>query len=119
MGIMTTELLLDEIAAGRGIYLSRAARLLPSYRQGRPVTISCLVRWILQGTQAPDGSRVRLEAVKGPAGWITAGPALARYLAARTPELGSDTPTSVIRRTLTARRKASERAARELDAIGI
>jgi hypothetical protein len=116
---MSTATLLDEIAAGQGIYLSQAARLLPPCRRGRPVTLSCLVRWILDGTTVHDGSRVRLEAVKGPAGWITTPAALARYLAARTPELSSAPPKPAVRRTPSARTQASERAARELERVGI
>jgi hypothetical protein len=114
---MITEQLLSEIAEGKGEQLRALARRVPSYRHGRPATLSRLIRWILDGVLAPTGERVRLEAVKGPAGWISTPGALARFLAALTPR-PTDEPTPATR-TPAARRRASERAAEKLDEIGI
>jgi hypothetical protein len=41
--------------------LSQAARLLPPGRGGRPVTLSCLLRWVLTGVRSPSGDLVRLD----------------------------------------------------------
>ena len=42
---MLSEGLLEEIEAGLGETLTRAARRVPRSRRNRPVTLSCLLRW--------------------------------------------------------------------------
>lgn len=111
--------LLIEIAEGRGEPLSRAARRFPSYRQGRPVTLSCLVRWIQNGVRGPGGDRVHLEAARLAGRWITTPQAITRFLAAQSPELGNASPEHSTPRSPSARQRASERAARELERVGI
>jgi hypothetical protein len=113
---MTTQTLLDEIAAGQGIYLSAACRLLPSYRRGRPVTPSCLVRWVLDGVRGPDGQRVLLEAARVASKWVTTRGAIARFVAAQTPRLDTDPAPAP---TPTARHRAAQQAAKQLEAKGI
>lgn len=56
--------LLEEIAAGEGLTLAQLARLMPSSRKGRPVSLSCMVRWVIDGIKLPTGDRVRLEACR-------------------------------------------------------
>jgi hypothetical protein len=108
---------LDEIAAGFGEPLSRACRRFPPHRQAKPVTLSCLVRWITRGVRAPNGGRIRLEAARLAGRWITTPGAIARFLAAQTPSLDGDPlPTP---RAPAARQQASERAAAELERLGI
>jgi hypothetical protein len=51
-----------------------------------------LWRWITEGVRLPDGSRVRLEAARLGGRWLTSEPALRRFLAAQTPELGASPP---------------------------
>jgi hypothetical protein len=115
---MTSTLLSEEIAQGHGKTLAQAARLFPSARQGRPVTLSCVIRWVLDGVRAPGGGRVRLEAARLAGRWITTSQAIARFIQAQTPDLDAqaDSPTP---RTPSVRRKASERAAAELEKVGI
>jgi len=50
---MHTEQLLEEIEAGQGETLTRIARRFPRTRQDKPVTLSCLVRWVLTGVRGP------------------------------------------------------------------
>jgi hypothetical protein len=97
--------------------LSQAARRLPPGRRDRPVTLSCLVRWIMNGLAGPDGQRVRLEAVRLGGRWITSEQALARFAAALTPRLG-DKPVSYLR-TPKQRERAAARAAKRLEEVGI
>jgi hypothetical protein len=108
---------LDEIAAGLGEPLSRACRRFPPHRQGKSVTLSCLVRWITRGVRAPNGGRICLEAARLAGRWITTQGAIARFLAAQTPRLDGDQPAPP--RTPVSRRQASERAAAELAKVGI
>jgi hypothetical protein len=75
-------------------------------------------RWILRGVPGPDGRRVKLEAVRVGRAWLTSREALQRFSDALTPQpdaQGVITPP----RTHRARRKASERAARQLEAAGV
>ena len=67
------------------IGLPAAANRLPAYRGGRPVSPSTLWRWIFTGVQLPDGSRVRLEAIRLGRRWLTSLEAIARFSAAQTP----------------------------------
>jgi hypothetical protein len=96
------------------ITLAAAARLLPSNRRGRPVSLSCILRWVLDGAPTPSGERVRLEAIRLGGRWLTSVPALERFAAAQTPKL--DTPPAP--RSPTARQRAAERAGQELAAAG-
>jgi hypothetical protein len=96
--------------------LRDAAKLIPPARQGRPVSFQCILRWALEGAKAPSGERVKLEAVRLGGRWLTSREALQRFAEALTPR--SDSPTSPPR-TLRQRRRAAERAERELEKLGI
>lgn len=109
--------ILAEISSGLGLSLAQAARRLPSARQDRPVSTSCIWRWIAKGIRLTDGRIVKLEAARLAGRWLTSGPALERFLAAQTPNL--DMPAAPAPRSPGQRRRASKRAARELDRIGI
>jgi hypothetical protein len=95
--------------------LSQAARLLPPGRRGRPVTLSCLLRWILDGVKTPQGV-VRLEASRMGGRWLTSVEALERFADRQTPKIGEHSQTPQSPRN---RHRASERAARELENLGI
>lgn len=95
--------------------LTQAARMLPPSRRGRPVSLSCVYRWILDGVKTPHG-RVRLEAIRAGGRWLSSAEALQRFVEAQTPDL-ADRPQ--LPRTPTARRRASERADAQLQKIGI
>jgi hypothetical protein len=95
--------------------LCEAARRLPPGRRGRPVHFSCVLRWIMDGVRTPHG-KVQLEAIRMGGRWITSVEALERFAAAQTPDL---TERPQLPRTPAARRRASERAAAELERFGI
>ena len=97
--------------------LPQAARRLPPGRRDRPVSLSCVLRWVLEGAPGPDGQRVRLEAQRVGGRWLTSVEALARFAAALTPPL-SDKPVSSTR-TPTQRKRASARAGKKLQQVGI
>jgi hypothetical protein len=99
------------------ISLSQAARTLPPFRLGRPVTLSCVLRWVLQGVKTTDGRRVRLEALRLGGKWITSMEAIQRFAEAQTPT--PNHPSMATLRTPTRRRKAADRAGKELEKIGI
>jgi hypothetical protein len=97
--------------------LYEAARRLPPSRRGRPVSFSCVLRWIRDGIPGPDGRRVKLEGVRVGARWLTSEEALARWAERLTPRL--DAEPAPLPRTPTQRRRASEKAAKQLERIGI
>jgi hypothetical protein len=99
------------------IPLAEATKLIPPGRQGKRTHLSTLLRWILSGARNPAGDRVRLQAVRIGGRWMTSRESLQRFAEALTPL--TDQPTPATPRTPTARQRASERAAAELDRIGI
>jgi hypothetical protein len=111
-----TEQLLEEIEAGQAETLTRAARRVPRTRQDRPVTLGCLLRWITTGVIASNGLRVHLEAARLAGKWVTTSGAIRRFVLAQTPRDSQGTPAP---RTPAARQRASARAAKELEKVGI
>lgn len=97
--------------------LAAAAKLVPPNRRGRPVTLSCVLRWVLDGVKTPDGRTVRLEAVRLGGRWLTSREALQRFAESQTPDLDRKAPPGP--RSAAARKRRSERAARELERAGI
>jgi hypothetical protein len=98
------------------IPLAAAAALVPPARRGRKTHISTLLRWITSGAKAPDGSPVKLEAVRLGGRWMTSREALQRFAEKLTPGCDRAAPE---RRSPSRRHRASERAAAELKAAGV
>jgi hypothetical protein len=97
--------------------LAEACRILPKGRKGSRPHLSTIIRWITAGAPARDGRRVTLAAVRCGGKWITSRAALREFAAALTPAL-SDTPGTPPR-TPGQRQRATARAARELEKLGI
>jgi hypothetical protein len=97
--------------------LSQAARLLPPGRRNQPVSLGCVLRWVLHGAKAPSGETVRLEALRLGGRWITSREALQRFAEALTPQTRGE-PSSPIR-TPKQRRRAAKRAGQEVEEMGI
>ncbi len=98
------------------ISLAAAARALPPGRNGRPVSLSCIFRWIVDGVLAPDGKRrVRLEASRVGGRWLTSIAALERFADRQTPTFEDSAPIRSANKT----RTASERAGAALEKLGI
>ena len=75
------------------VSLDQAAKLLPPNRNGKPVSLSCVFRWIVDGIKTPRG-KVRLEGRRVGRRWLTSVEALARFSDALTPDLTRPTPVS-------------------------
>jgi len=84
---------------------------------GRPASLSCMLRWVLDGARGPSGERVRLEAARLGGRWVTSLEALRRFSERLTPSVGGDDPAAP--RSAASRRRASEQAAVEPDKIGL
>src|SRR5262245_56296669 len=114
---MLSEQLLDEIEAGQGETLTRLARLIQPSRKGRPTSLSCLLRWVLNGVKGPGGQVIYLEAARLSGKWVSTPGAIRRFvLAQNSSEVNATAPPT---RTVTARRRAAERADKELAAMGM
>jgi hypothetical protein len=111
---VVSETLLQEIEAGQGEYLAKAAGRFPSVRQGKRTTLSCVLRWVLTGVRTADGTRVKLEAARLAGKWITTPGAVRRFIATQTPHDSGTAP----RRTPSQARRAAERAGEELRRAG-
>src|SRR5262245_48065203 len=94
--------------------LSVAITWAPPARRGRRQHISTWVRWILRGVRLPDGTLLRLPAVRIGSRWMVSREAWGRWIAAQTPPL-DDAPAPSSTPTPTRRRAAAERAAAELE----
>lgn len=112
-----TEGIMIDITTEKPIPLSELCLLVPPGRNGKKTHLSTLLRWIGRGVRNPAGELVRLEAIRLGNRWMSSQEALQRFAERLTP--ATDTPISSTPRTPTARQRASERAARELDKIGI
>jgi hypothetical protein len=120
-----------DLSTERALTLREAAKLIPSSRKGRPTHISRVVRWITEGSRSADGRVVYLEALRLGGHWITSveaiqrfGEALALYRstaasAGKQSGLSGPDPRTATARTTATRRRSAERAARELERIGI
>ena len=106
-----------DLATETKIPLAVAASETPPARSGKRTHLSTILRWIRRGAKAPDGSRVRLEGLRLGSRWFTSREALQRFAERLTPRLGGD--DSGAPRSPTGRRRATERAAVELDKIGL
>src|SRR5438552_644314 len=105
-----------DLTTERAITLADAAALLPPGRNGRPVTASCVLRWVLRGVRVRGArERVRLEALRIGGRWLTSKEAMQRFAEAQTPIINDAAPI----RTPAARSRASDHADRQLRAIGM
>lgn len=104
-----------EIRNEKLINLSQAAGLFPPSRRGRPVHVSCLMRWIMEGVRTSSG-RIRLDAIRVGGRWVTSIEAIERFAAAQTP---SRPDAAVPPPSPASQKRASARAASRLKELGL
>jgi hypothetical protein len=105
-----SEAFMFDVSQEAPIRIGEAAHLADTH-------FSTVFRWILRGAKSPTGERIRLQAVRLGGKWVTSRESLKRFTEALTPRL-EDSPSPIIR-TEGQRTRASEKAAKELDALGI
>jgi hypothetical protein len=106
-----------DLTSERLIPLAEAAKMVPPARRGKKTHLSTLLRWVLKGAKAPDGTLVKLEALRVGGRWMTSREAIQRFALALTPRLdGGARPAP---RTPAQRRRDDERAAKELGRAGL
>jgi len=99
------------------IPLAAAARLVPPGRNGKRCHLSTILRWIMTGAKAPDGTVVRLEGLRIGGRWTTSRQALQRFAERLTRRLDGPAPAGA--HTPARRGRAAERAGAELENMGI
>jgi hypothetical protein len=108
-----------DLSVEQPIPLTDVCRLIPPGRGGRRTHLSTLLRWIRKGAKAPDGTTLRLEAIRLGGRWMTSRAALQRFAEALTPRPGPEAAPAVLVRTAAQRQRASDKAAAELEKMGI
>jgi hypothetical protein len=106
-----------DLSAETPLPLTAAAKMVPPARSGKRTHLSTLLRWIIRGVKNPNGEIVRLEAVRLGGRWVTSQDALQRFAERLTPRI--EGAPAAVPRTPERRRRASERAAAELERQGI
>ncbi len=120
---MTTTSIAANLLTETVLSFSQAARRLPPFRGSRPVASATIWRWVSEGVRLPDGTRLKLEAVRLGGRWVTSLEALGRFSDKQTQAQSTQIPLSGHEpeslRTPAQREKASQRASAELEALGM
>ncbi len=106
-----------DLAAEMPIPLADACRLIPPGRGGKQTHLSTLLRWILKGVKGPDGAIVRLDAIRLGGRWVTSREAIQRFAEHLTPRVADEPGPAP--RSPGRRHRASERAAKQLEKLGV
>jgi hypothetical protein len=96
--------------------LRQAAHIFPPNAKGRPVALSTVFRWIVDGVRNHRGDTVRLEAFRIAGKWLTSHEAIQRFVDRQTPAFGDPAPQI---RTPGVRSRAAAKAAQELSTAGV
>src|SRR5262249_18983617 len=99
------------------ISLSEAGQRCPPGRNNARPGLSTVLRWVLVGCRGPNGERVKLRAGRIGGKGFTSEEALRELMEALKARLDGEPPAAL--RTASQRRRASERAARELEKMGV
>ena len=108
--------LIERLIAEGTIGMSETARLLGTFRGGRPCHPSTPTRWCLDGVKLLDGRVLRLEHYRTAGRLMTSRAALVRFLAAQQQPV--DVP-DVILRSPAQRKRASDGCSTELTRMGV
>lgn len=87
-------------------------------RNGRPTHPATMTRWILKGVTLKNGTTLRLAAKRLPGRWIVSDEAIEEFLDVLTRDQLDEVET-IAPRTTSSRRRAAEKAERELSRAGI
>jgi hypothetical protein len=108
-----------DLANEERLSLQEAAKLPPSFREGRPTHTSTILRWITKGVRLASGEIVRLEGARLGGRWITSVEAVHRFMERLTAGALGDSATHTPEITTTQqRRRELERVDRELSEAG-
>ena len=104
---------IEQLIAEGPIGMAETARLLGTFRGGKPCHSSTPTRWCLTGITLPNGDALHLEHYRTAGRLMTSRPALLRFLAVQQGDLPAPPP-----RSPTQRKNQAEAAGRQLKSIG-
>jgi hypothetical protein len=110
------ESIVEKLTAEGLIGMAETARVLGTFRSGKPTHPSTPTRWALDGIRLPDGRRLKLEHIRMGDRIMTSKPALVRFLAAQQDP--SIVPETNLPRSPAQRRKEIEDAKATCEAMG-
>lgn len=105
--------LIERLVAEGPIGMTATARMLGTFRGGKPCHATTPTRWCLSGVKLSDGRTLRLEHYRTAGRLMTSRAAVLRFLAAQQVDPPSQLNRSPAQRTLDA-----EAAGRELESKG-
>src|SRR3954468_1648243 len=106
-----------DLTTETGLRPAKAAQLIPSFRSDRPTHSATVIRWMLEGVRLKDGSRLKLEAVRLPSGWVTTPSAVQRFIDRLTADRTSQ-PAPALTQKPVARARAVAQADAKLVTLG-
>ncbi len=109
-----------DILTEKALGLSEAAKLYPSFRDGKRVHPATVLRHIMKGVVTRSGERVRLEGAKLGGRWITSAEAMRRFMERLTADSlnGDQTATASATQMTNERRLRIERMRHALKQAG-
>ena len=107
-----------DLASEQRIGLHEAAKLYPSFRNGRTTHISTLLRHITKGVRLSNCEVVRLEGARLGGRWITSVEAVQRFMERLTADALGKAPETPPIRTTKQRARALDRVNSELSGAG-
>jgi len=105
-----------DIFTGSTLTIHQACQVLPRGRNNSRPHFATVLSWIKRGRKAPDGTLVKLKALYISSKWVTTREDLVRFFERLTPS-AEQTPLPIS--SPSARNKAAEQAAKEVDEKGI
>ena len=105
------------LGEGAKVSMAAAGALLGEGQGGTAIHPSTVARWCLKGVKLPSGRRLALEHLRAGGKILTTRAAIVRFLAGQTAT--PDANAGPGPRTPAARRRATDAAAAELEAMGV
>ncbi len=89
---------------------------IPGHRNGSRTSLSTFIRWAIDGVKLPDGTKVKLRAVRCGHKWLCTDEWFEAFLDAQAAPFS--TPATTPPRSPAARARASAAASKRLEAMG-
>jgi hypothetical protein len=110
---------ISEVLAGDALSFADAARVVPSFRGGRPTHVATIWRWACKGVRLNNGSTIKLETCRCGGRHMTSRAALGRFIGAQTSVEASGLTRSTSTPTLDLSGRGAQHASQELDRMGL
>lgn len=99
--------------------VGQVTKLFPPWRNGRPLHVNTVTRWITIGVRLREGGRLRLRATRAPFGWLVEPLDVEVFLAALTADRAGESQRPLLTVPAARTRRRREDIQRELDRAGL